>query len=739
MCFLKRAALIVTAAALLVSLPLMNAAADAGEGGEGASNRQVHLFSEQPVESSFDVSGFRKVAESEKAELWLNEQFGTLRIVALDTGYVWGALPLEDAEGLNKSWNGYGNSIAAIECFDDSASVKRLSFGKDAQVNYEITPEGLLCRADFGEAGIRFSVLIKLEGERINFSLVPGSLEEGLNGSTYTIKSLSFLPYLGASLNDNIDGYLFIPDGSGALIRFQKARNYSSTYAARIYGGDMGVASTASITAYYMKDEPQVYMPVYGVVHGARQNALFAVVESGAEYASIIATPAQTNNPYNTVTARFEYREKYVKNINRREGAGATVPQEEKNPVSPSVSLYVLTGGEAHYDGMAVKYRSILEQSGVLAKSGLQAETPMRVEVLGADKKAGFFGKSEEVFTTAAQAEEIADALSQSGVNRLEMVYRCYAKNNEAGATPVARLGDDEAFEKLYDTLHSLGGTLYYRLDPLTANEDQIILRTEAANNLSAMEITTYTGEEWSLYDHFYYYRLSEAEQRVERARQQSVYEGSFALDGISSLLYSDFTSKHEHTRAENLASGKALAAELAQNGRIPMYRPNEYLWQYVNAAYDVPVNSGQYLYVTDTVPFLEMVLGGSAELFCEPLNVGVYSRPYFLRLIEYGVFPSFAVTACDSYDLFQTAQEWYYSTSFTDWQPQMLEAYSYLSGALNQIGSRTIVRHECLEEGLICVTYDNGAQVYVNYTQTQKTCGGVTVQPNDYAVLPGN
>ena len=227
--------------------------------------------------------------------------------------------------------------------------------------------------------------------------------------------------------------------------------------------------------------------------------------------------------------------------------------------------------------------------------------------------------------------------------------------------------------------------------------------------------------------------------ERVERARQQSVYEGSFALDGISSLLYSDFTSKYEQTRAENLASGAALAAELAQNGRIPMYRPNEYLWQYVNAAYDVPVNSGQYLYVTDTVPFLEMVLGGSAKLFCEPLNVGVYSRPYFLRLIEYGVFPSFAVTACDSYDLFQTAQEWYYSTSFTDWQPQMLEAYSYLSGALNQIGSRTIVRHECVEEGLICVTYDNGAQVYVNYTQTQKTYGGVTVQPNDYAVLPGN
>ncbi|HWP22474.1 MAG TPA: DUF5696 domain-containing protein [Candidatus Cryosericum sp.] len=739
MCFLKRAALIVTAAALLLSLPLMNAAADAGEGSEGASNRQVHLFSQEPVTSGFDVSGFRKVAGSAKAELWLNEQYGTLRIVALDTGYVWGALPLEDAEGLNKSWNGYGNSIAAIECFDESASVTRLSFGKDARVNYEETPEGLLCQADFGEVGIRFSVLVKLDGDRINFSLVPGSLEEGLNGSTYSIKSLTFLPYLGASLNDSIDGYLFIPDGSGALIRFQKARNYSSTYAARVYGSDMGITSTASMTAYYMKDEPQVYMPVYGVVHGARQNALFGVVESGAEYTSIIATPAQANNPYNAVSARFEYREKYVKNINRREGAGATIAQEEKNPVTPSLSLYVLTGDEAHYDGMAVKYRSILEQSGTLTRSGSQGETPLRVEVLGADKKVEFFGMSEKVFTTAEQAGEIAKAIAESGVQRLDMVYRCYAQNNEAGAKPVARLGDKEAFQKLHDTLLALGGTLYYRLDPLKANEDQITLRTEAANNLSAMEITTYTGEEWSLYDHFYYYRLSEAEKRVERAREQNVYDGSFALDGISHLLYSDFTSKHVHTRAENLASGAALTAELAESGRIPMYQPNEYLWQYASSAYDMPVNSGQYLYVTDTVPFLEMVLGGSAELFCEPMNVGVYSRPYFLRLIEYGVFPSFAVTACDSYDLFQTAQEGYYSTAFADWQPQMLEAYGYLSGALNQIGSRTIVRHECVEEGLIRVTYDNGARVYVNYTPTQKTCDGVTVQPNDYAVQPGN
>ena len=738
MCFLKRAALAITAAALLLTLPLAYASADGGKEDEGASNRQVHLFSGESVVGGFDLSGFQMVAQSDKAELWLNERFGTLRIVARETGYVWGALPLEDAEGLNKSWNGYGNSIAAIECFDETGSVSRLSFGKDADVRYERTQSGLICHASFGAVGIRFSVLVELEGDKIEFSVVPGSLEEGVDDSTFTIKSLTFLPYMGSSFNDSVDGYLFIPDGSGALIRFQPARGYSSTYAARVYGSDMGVASTASMTAYYMKDEPQVYMPVYGVVHGARQNALFGVIDGGTAYASIVATPAQTNNPYNTVSARFEYREKYVKNINRREGAGATVAQETANPVEPRLSLYVLTGDEAHYDGMAVKYRSILRQAGTLRASGASAEAPLRVEVLGADRKAGFFGSSEKVFTTAGEAQKIAESLVQGGVERLDMVYRCYAKNNEAGAAPVARLGDEAAFGALYDFLAAQGGSLAYRLDPLTANKDQITLRTQAADNLSAMEITTYTGEEWALYGQFYYYRLSEAKKRTELALGRDVYRGSFALDGVSNLLYSDFTSGREQTRAENMAASAALANELAAGGRIAMYRPNEYLWQYCDAAYDVPVNSGQYLYVTDTVPFLQIVLGGGAELFCEPMNVGVYSRPYLLRLAEYGVYPSFAVTACDSYTLFNTAQEGYYSTAFSDWRPQMLEAYVYLSDAMNAIGGSSIARHECVEEGLIRVEYENGARVYVNYTQTEKVCDGVSIAPNDYAVLPG-
>lgn len=87
------------------------------------------------------------------------------------------------------------------------------------------------------------------------------------------------------------------------------------------------------------------------MVHGAGQNGFLAVVESGAEYASIIATPALTNNPFTTGrAARFEYRQKYMMNINRKEGSGALMPQPDMN-ASTQDKLLLYRRRSADYDG----------------------------------------------------------------------------------------------------------------------------------------------------------------------------------------------------------------------------------------------------------------------------------------------------------------------------------------------------------------------------------------------------
>ena len=700
---------------------------------EANSNRQAHPFSDAPVESQFTTEGFEKVGETQKLEVYLNRQEAALRIRNKITGYLWGALPIGEAEGLNTAWRCYGNGLVSVECVNAEGAESRVSIGKDGKAEYEISDDGLLCSVDFPEQEIAFQVRASWADSRVTLELVDGSLTE--RGEGFFLKSMSFLPFLGSSYSDSVDGYILLPDGCGALIRYRKPANYSSTYAARIYGKDYGVESLASTADNTARPEAQALMPVYAMVHGAWQNGFLAVVDEGAAYASLVAAPAQTNNPYNWASARFEFRQKYVKNINRKDGAGANVYQETPNAVVPKISFYFTQGEQANYDGMAVLYRQMLIEQGVLTPltplTQQDGTVPLHLEVLGADKKENFLWNTTQVFTTLAQAGEMRQSLADAGISELDMVLRCYAKNNECGAKLLSRLGDKEDIAALDRALCETGGSLSLYFDPITANTDQITLRTEAANNLSRQEIRWIDNLAPRMYPYTYLYRLTEALSRK--------YGADFALAQASNRLYSDFTSGREVTRAESLTRLTALTQTLAGGGRIAMYRPNQYLWQYADRFLDLPVSNSQILYESDCVPFLQIVLSGCAELYGGTINTSSYSSERMLRQIEYGMAPSFVVTGCESLELNNTAQEAYFSTGFADWRAQIVESYQTVAEGLSAVWGHAIISHRCLNSGLIRVEYDNGVCIYLNYTDAALTAEGVSVQPGGFAVIQGD
>ena len=703
---------------------------------EANSNRQVHPFSGTPVESRFTTQGFEKIGETPQLEVYLNRQEAALRIRNKTTGYLWGALPVGEAEGLNTAWRCYGNGLVSVECVNAEGAESRVSIGKDGTAEYEILDDGLLCSVELPQQQIRFRVRASWADSRLTLELVEGSLEERDEG--FFLKSMSFLPFLGSAYSDSVDGYILLPDGCGALIRYRKPANYSSTYAARIYGKDYGIESLASTADNTARPEAQALMPVYAMVHGAGQNGFLAVVEKGAEYASLIAAPAQTNNPYNWASARFEFRQKYVKNINRKEGAGANVYQETPNAVVPKISFYFTQGEQANYDGMAVLYRQMLIEQGILTPLTQQkGELPLHLEVLGADKKENFLWNTTQTFTTLEQAEEMRRSLAEEGISALDMVLRCYTKNNECGTKLLSRLGSKERLAALGSALRETGGSLSLYLDPVTANEDQITLRTEAANNLSRQEIRWIDNLASRMYPYTYLYRLNEAETRTKRALSRD-YGANFALAQASNKLYSDFTSGKEVTRAESLARLTALTQSLADGGRIAMYRPNQYLWQYADRFLDLPVSNSQILYESDCVPFLQIVLSGCAELYGGAINTSSYSSERLLRQIEYGMAPSFVVTGCESSELYNTAQESYFSTGFADWRAQIVESYRTVAEGLSDVWGHAIVAHRALQNGLIRVEYDNNVCILLNYTDAALSAEGVRVQAGGFAVIRG-
>ena len=94
----------------------------------------------------------------------------------------------------------------------------------------------------------------------------------------FRLTSIDVLPYMGAGNNAN-NGYVFIPDGSGTLIRFDDAKaqtNGGTINNGMLYGPDNAYHSLGSYTG---KNEEMRY-PVFGIIENG--NIVYAEGENGA-------------------------------------------------------------------------------------------------------------------------------------------------------------------------------------------------------------------------------------------------------------------------------------------------------------------------------------------------------------------------------------------------------------------------------------------------------------------------
>ena len=128
-------------------------------------------------------------------------------------------------------------------------------------------------------------------------------------------------------------------------------------------------------------------------------------------------------------------------------------------------------------------------------------------------------------------------------------------------------------------------------------------------------------------------------------------------------------------------------------------------------------VNS-QYIYETDTVPFIQIVLKGSIDYYAPYSNMGFYSPTDILRLIEYGAYPSFILTALTNDELKYTAiSDSYYSTFFEDWFDVIVSTYFTINEALSKVEGKQIIDRKVLKEGIVKVDYEGDVSIIVNYT----------------------
>ncbi len=712
---------------------------------EVASNRHAQAETNEIAKSSLSLDGYEKKLENEKLELWLRESTGSVCVVNKVTGYIWGMLEGEKAEGLNKSWSSFGNSICAIDYYNSDALEQRIGMSDSrVKTSYKTSGNSLSCKITVKKLKLELSVTLKLNSDNLSVELDDGTItEDGDN----IIKSVYLLPFFGSTYENSIPGYMFVPDGSGALIRYRSSLSYTSNYDQSIYGKNVGIDNLSEVNDLmanrsndYVVDTEQITVPVFGIVHGTEQNAVFAVIESGDDYANIVASVSGMSTPYNWVTARFDYRKMFSQSTGTN-GVGITKPTPERNLINPCIRYYFLSNEDASYVGMAMKYKKLLKAEGVLSTERVEKENHLQVTLVGSEVKEGLIFKGRKVFTTADRAKGIVNALNDSDISNLTLLFEGWQKGGLNGAnygeTRIDnKLGGKSGFTELKELVTENGGRFSLVVNPVTANEDQVNLNKQTSKTRSYSYANFLRADDSLLYPTSYFIRISQIEAFVNKiVSKQEDFD--LAFDKLGNTLYSDYTRNDACTRTEAKEKLISLASGISSSV-AGFSQPNVYLWKYADEIYDMPVSNSQFLYETDSVPFLQMVLKGSIDYYAPYSNRGFYSNDCILKMIEYGMYPSFMLMDADNTELYKTPLEEYYSLNFEDWKKTISEVYNTVNSALSAVEGSEIVDYTVLKSGIVKVDYSNGVSIYVNYTGADYVSGNVTVKAGGYSVERG-
>ncbi len=321
-----------------------------------------------------------------------------------------------------------------------------------------IIPVEVLLHEDFVEATI-------VGDDIIDEKQMPEEGEEGEEENTGSdpmarLVSLSLFPFLGADTSDEGNGYLLLPDGPGALVEFKNNRaSTSSFYSERVYGDDYSYSMRQDLST-----RSPVKMPIFGIKSG--ENAFLGVIEEGAPYANITASPSQSLSQYNWVTAEHLFRFKFFQPTTTDQREGFFTYSRNLAGTDRTTRYYLLDGEDPGYVDMAQRYRQyLMDEQGLERRNVEEDHLALHLSLLGGGTEDGFLWDTYLSLTTTEEATEIVDELSGLGVNNMAIQYLGWQRggfSNYGGNFPVSRkLGGNNGMEEFIEFAQSKGFSVY--------------------------------------------------------------------------------------------------------------------------------------------------------------------------------------------------------------------------------------------------------------------------------------
>ncbi len=581
------------------------------------------------------------------------------------------------------------------------------------------------------EQGLSVSIPV----ERIEFS------------AEFPLYEVDLLPHFGL-VNQAQEGYVLLPDGSGALMRY--ATDYASRteYSIPIYGLDWSVASDTLSTGQFSYEFAA--LPMYGVKDG--NSAYLATIEGGATRATVNFHQAGLYFGRNSAYLTFRMVNKDSVYLSGSDNSSKVVVFESSLAEETCCVHYQFLPQDSGYVEMAEHYRQQLQANGVLTPLEDSSVSMLLETICGVYSKKNLLGISYEgvtAATTYAQNRLLAQDLLSSGVQGLDLkligwfnggVYHDYAGNVKLNSV----LGGRSDWQELLTYAEESGVGLYPDVDfQRIQSADWGFLPTmDAAFRLDSNEAKFSILSRALLLEKedvgmtpSNLYLLS---PRRYSAVTASFLEGfaQFQSQGLSlrsTRVYSDFNARDMISRPEALEELTAQLKTLSEKMDLMVECGGLYTYAYAQKLSATPMDSSHYRIADEAVPFLQLVLHGSVKMYTSPLNLASNVDTAVLRAIEYGVLPNFQVTYEDSSILKNSEYTDNYASGYASWRADILETYEKISRGLEGLIGCTMTDHEQVADGVYATTYSNGAVVYVNYSDADVTIGNVTIPACGY------
>ena len=579
------------------------------------------------------------------------------------------------------------------------------------------------------------------------------------NQSIYTLESLTVLPYMGAgsySSQTPNDGYIFFPDGSGALFEFSSLSKMQSNLSVggMVYGVDY-----AYQTLQGSSHQETIRYPVFGVAEHTKKQVsdgygttiestgsrgFLAILEEGDSMAELRASSGGSTHKYYNVEMKF-----YPSNNEW------TVISSRKYTGNYTIRYIMLSDAEkSSYEcswiGMAKAYQDYLIAEEVLTplkKEELNEDIPLYIESFGAMKTVErIMSIPVEVMTPMTTFEDIKtmytelsneELLGDKAINNVIFKLTGFANGGMYSRVPYRlkwenKVGGKGGFEDLLEYSQTVNETTDGNLGLFPDFDFNYIKNTGLFDGLSnkkhavktidnrysskryysATKQTYISYFELSIssayFDHFY-------TKLTENYLKYSLTEDGSGLGiSVSTLgtdLNSDFDEDEPYNREDSKEFTNDAFAYFDENyGSVMTDGANAYAWKYVDHILNMPMTSSRYLESYASVPFMGMILHGFIQYAGAPINMEGNTNYALLKAIENGASPYFTLSYRNTDILKEdTMYNKYYSIRYNIWvgeknddgvfeYGELIDLYEKLNDALCELQAANLIDHKFVE-----------------------------------------